>query len=118
MPALAVAPHQQPNAFATGRGPGHAVVCVTEGLMKLVDRDGLAGVLAHELGHVKNHDMLLQTLSATMAGAITNLARFGMHFAQVNALSAFKGGIASLFSTHPPTEQRIAALQAIARGER
>src|SRR6185295_18523589 len=54
------------------------VVCVTEGLTNVVDRDELEGVIAHELGHVLNRDMLLQTVSATMAGAITNLARFGM----------------------------------------
>jgi len=193
MPLLAVAPHTQPNAFATGRSPEHAVVCVTQGLMQLVDRNELAGVLAHELGHIKNRDMLLQTLSATMAGAITNLARFGMYvpgerggrspfgliaallapvaamiiqfaisrtrefkadatgaeisgqplalasalgklqaaaqripmavspamapLAQVNPLSAFHGGIATLFSTHPPTAERITRLESIARGE-
>jgi heat shock protein HtpX len=78
MPTVAIAPHAQPNAFATGRNPETAVVCVTEGLMKLVDRDELAGVIAHEPGHVRNRDMLLQTVSATMAGAITNIARFGM----------------------------------------
>jgi heat shock protein HtpX len=78
MPTVAVAPHAQPNAFATGRSPKNAVVCVTDGLMKLVDRDELEGVIAHELGHVRNRDMLLQTLSATMAGAITNVARAGM----------------------------------------
>jgi heat shock protein HtpX len=193
MPQVAIAPHDQPNAFATGRNPDHAVVCVTRGLMSLVNRDEAEGVIAHELGHIKNHDMLLQTLSATMAGAITNLARFGMYapseghrgsplaplaallaplaamviqfaisrsrefkadatgaeisgkplalasalaklqmaaqriplgvspamapLAQVNPLSAFRGGMASLFSTHPPTEERIARLQAIARGE-
>jgi len=191
MPMLAIAPHEQPNAFATGRSPEHAVVCVTEGLTKLVDRDELEGVIAHELGHIKNRDMLLQTLSATMAGAITNLSRFGMiaaggerrspmapiaallapfgamiiqfaisrsrefkadatgaeisgkplalasalgklqsaaqripmqvspamaPLAQVNPLSAYRGGIASLFSTHPSTEERISRLQAIARG--
>jgi heat shock protein HtpX len=194
MPTLAVAPHAQPNAFATGRNPENAVVCVTEGLMKLVDRDELEGVIAHELGHVKNRDMLLQTITATMAGAITNLARFGMYapsegrrgsplaplaallaplaamiiqfaisrtrefkadaagaeisgkplalasalgklqsaaqripmavspsmapLAQVNPLAAFHGGIAKLFSTHPPTEERIRALEVIARGGR
>ena len=78
MPAVAIAPHRQPNAFATGRNPGNAVVCVTQGLLGLVNEDELEGVLAHELGHVKNRDMLLQTVSATLAGAITNLARFGM----------------------------------------
>ena len=192
MPRLAVAPHAQPNAFATGRNPENAVVCVTQGLVQLVDRDELAGVLAHELGHVKNRDMLLQTVSATLAGAVTNLARFGMYapgegqrgsplaplaalaapfaamiiqfaisrtreykadatgaeisgqplalasalgklqvaarripmgvspamapLAQVNPLSAYHSGIATLFSTHPPTEERVRRLQEIARG--
>jgi heat shock protein HtpX len=192
MPTVAVAPHPQPNAFATGRSPENAVVCVTQGLMQLVDRDELAGVIAHELGHIRNRDMLLQTVSATMAGAITNLARFGMlapgergrrsplaplaalaapfaamiiqfaisrtrefkadaagaeisgqpmalasalgklqmaaqripmdvspamaPLAQVNPLAAYRGGIASLFSTHPPTEERMRRLEAIARG--
>jgi heat shock protein HtpX len=191
MPTVAIAPHAQPNAFATGRSPENAVVCVTEGLMQLVNRDELAGVIAHELGHIKNRDMLLQTVSATMAGAITNLARFGMYapreqrgsplaplaalaapfaamiiqfaisrtrefkadaagaeisgqplalasalgklqaaaqripmgvspamapLAQVNPLAAHQGGLASLFSTHPPTEERVRRLQVIARG--
>lgn len=191
MPTVAIAPHAQPNAFATGRSPENAVVCVTEGLMQLVNRDELAGVIAHELGHIKNRDMLLQTVSATMAGAITNLARFGMYapreqrgsplapiaalaapfaamiiqfaisrtrefkadaagaeisgqplalasalgklqsaaqripmgvspamapLAQVNPLAAHRGGLASLFSTHPPTEERVRRLQEIARG--
>jgi heat shock protein HtpX len=191
MPQVAIAPHQQPNAFATGRNAENAVVCVTEGLMALVNRDEAEGVIAHELGHIRNRDMLLQTVSATMAGAITNLARFGMYapsegrrgsplaplaallaplaamliqfaisrsrefkadaagaeisgkplalasaleklqaaarqvpmpvsptmapLAQVNPLSAFRGGLASLFATHPPTEQRVARLRAIAR---
>ena len=192
MPRVAIAPHQQPNAFATGRNAENAVVCVTEGLMQLVNRDEAEGVIAHELGHIRNRDMLLQTISATMAGAITNLARFGMvansggrrgsplaplaalmapvaamiiqfaisrsrefkadaagaeisgkplalasaleklqtaarripmpiapsmaPLAQVNPLSAFQGGIASLFSTHPPTAERVARLKQIARG--
>src|SRR5918999_2172179 len=80
MPTVAIAPHDQPNAFATGRNPEHAVVCVTEGIMRLVSRDELEGVIAHELAHIKNRDMLLQTISATMAGAISNLAHFGMFF--------------------------------------
>jgi heat shock protein HtpX len=79
MPTVAIAPHAQPNAFATGRNPEHAVVCVTEGLLQLVNQDELEGVLAHELGHVRNRDMFLQTLSATIAGAISNLARFGLY---------------------------------------
>ena len=74
MPTVAIAPHEQPNAFATGRTPEHAVVCVTAGIMRLVSRDELEGVIAHELAHIKNRDMLLQTVTATMAGAISNLA--------------------------------------------
>jgi heat shock protein HtpX len=193
MPTLAIAPHAQPNAFATGRNPQNAVVAVTEGILQLVSRDELEGVLAHELAHIKNHDMLLQTMSATLAGAISNLAHFGLFFgggrdddnsspvaglamailapiaamliqfaisrqrefkadavgaaisgrprslasalrkldsaahripmnvapavaplAQVNPLSAYRGGIASLFSTHPSTEERVARLEALA----
>ena len=194
MPTVAVAPHAQPNAFATGRNPEHAVVCVTEGIVNLVSRDELKGVIAHELAHIKNHDMLLQTMTATLAGAITNLAQFAFLFggrsddgedsnpivglamlilapiaamliqfaisrqrefradavgaqisgrpldlaralskldaaahripmhvspavaplAQVNPLAFKGGGIAKLFSTHPPTGERIARLEALA----
>jgi heat shock protein HtpX len=78
MPQVAIAPHEQPNAFASGRNPRHAVVCVTEGILQLVDRDELEGVLAHEIGHIRNGDILLQTLTATLAGAVGMLSRFGM----------------------------------------
>jgi len=78
MPRVAIAPHEQPNAFASGRNPRHAVVCVTEGILQLVDREELVGVLAHEIGHIKNGDILLQTLTATLAGAVGMLSRFGM----------------------------------------
>jgi heat shock protein HtpX len=80
MPTVAIAPHEQPNAFATGRNPEHAVVCVTEGILRVVPPDELEGVLAHELAHIKNHDMLLQTLTATMAGAISMLGNFALFF--------------------------------------
>ena len=80
MPTVAIAPHAQPNAFATGRNPEHAVVCVTEGIRRLVSREELEGVIAHELAHIKNRDMLLQTVAATMAGAISNLASFRLFF--------------------------------------
>ena len=73
MPTVAVAPHEQPNAFATGRNPEHAVVAVTTGILKYVPQDELEGVLAHELAHVKNRDMLITTLAAGIAGAISNL---------------------------------------------
>jgi heat shock protein HtpX len=193
MPTLAVAPQAQPNAFATGRNPEHAVVCVTDGILRLVSREELEGVLAHELAHVKNRDMLLQTVTATMAAAISNLAWMGMFaggrdddegsnpiagllmvilapiaaslvqlaisrqrefkadevgarisgrplalasalrkldagahqipmhvspaaapLAQVNPLAFSGGSVAKLFSTHPPTAERVARLQALA----
>jgi heat shock protein HtpX len=196
MPVVAIAPHAQPNAFATGRNPEHAVVCVTEGILKLVSPQELEGVLAHELAHVKNHDMLLSTIAATMAGAIGGVARTALFFggmgdrrsrgglgelvsiivapiaamliqfaisrqrefkadavgsqitgrpldlasaltkldaaahrvpmnvapsaaalAIVNPLAAMNGrALMNLFSTHPPTAKRVAALQAIASG--
>ncbi|MGQ0537768.1 MAG: zinc metalloprotease HtpX [Gemmatimonadaceae bacterium] len=80
MPTVAIAPHDQPNAFATGRNPEHAVVCVTQGLVSLMSRDEIEGVIAHELAHIKNRDMLLQTLTATMAGAISSIAHLGFFF--------------------------------------
>ena len=192
MPTVAIAPHAQPNAFATGRNPGHAVVCVTEGLLRTVGREELEGILAHELAHIRNRDMLLQTFTATLAGAVSNLAHVGLFFggsrddeggnpaagllmaivapiaamliqfaisrqrefkadavgaeisgrplalasalrkletaahqipmqvspaaaplAIVNPLAAF-GGMAKLFSTHPPTAERVARLETLA----
>jgi heat shock protein HtpX len=193
MPTVAIAPHAQPNAFATGRNYEHAVVCVTEGLMRTMQGPELEGVIAHELAHIKNRDMLLQTITATLAAAITNIAYFGMFFggrnregggnpilglvvmllapmaagliqmaisrqrefkadaegariagssqglasallrlesashsvpmevspaaaplAQVNPLAAVRGqGFTRLFSTHPPTEDRVARLRAM-----
>ena len=195
MPTVAIAPHAQPNAFATGRNPEHSVVCVTEGIVKLLSKDELEGVIAHELAHIKNHDMLLQTIAATIAGAISNLANFALFFgsaqhdeeggnpaagllmvilapiaamliqfaisrsrefkadavgaeiagrplplanalrkmdaaahkipmhvspaaaplAIVNPLAAYGGGITKLFSTHPPTAERVARLEGLAR---
>ena len=193
MPAVAIAPHEQPNAFATGRSPDHAVVAVTTGIMKYVPQEELEGVIAHELAHVKNRDMLITTIAAGMAGAISNLPylllfggrsdddghplaqlallllaplgamliQFGVSrqrefeadrvgaqilgrplplanalrrldalahripmevapaaapLAQVNPLAAQGGGVAKLFSTHPPTEERVARLEAMAAG--
>lgn len=85
MPTVAVAGKDQPNAFATGRNPENAVVCVTEGLLSLCDRgvmgrDELRGILAHELAHIQNRDMLIMTLAATMSAAIIMLSRFGLFF--------------------------------------
>ncbi|MHB0912041.1 MAG: zinc metalloprotease HtpX [Armatimonadota bacterium] len=80
MPKLYVVPNEAPNAFATGRDPNHAAVAVTEGLLRLLGKDEVEGVLAHELAHVKNRDMLISTIAATFAGAImmlASLARWG-----------------------------------------
>lgn len=195
MPVLAIASQAQPNAFATGRDPEHAVVCVTSGLLNIISQEELEGVVAHELAHIKNRDMLLQTFTATLAGAISylaNMAMWGAIFggndeeggnpvgailmmvlapiaaslvqmaisrqrefkadevgaeicgrplalasalqrleayahripmnvspaaaplAQVNPLAANGGGIAKLFSTHPPTKERVTALEKLA----
>ncbi|MDH3955997.1 MAG: zinc metalloprotease HtpX, partial [Desulfobacteraceae bacterium] len=73
-PRVYIIPQESPNAFATGRNPENAVVAVTEGLLKIMNRDELAGVLAHELAHVKNRDILIGSIAATMAGAIMMLA--------------------------------------------
>lgn len=80
MPKVYVVDNEQPNAFATGRNPEHAAVCVTSGLLKRVDDEELAGVLAHELGHVKHHDTLTMTIVATIAGAVSMLANFAFFF--------------------------------------
>ena len=195
MPVVAVARQQQPNAFATGRSPSHAVVAVTTGILQMMPQDELEGVIAHELAHIKNRDMLISTVAAGIAGMIGNLPwllmfmggrsddegrnplgelalvilapiaamliqfaisrqrefeadRVGAEIlgrpmplaqalrrldymahqipmnippaaaplAQVNPLSAMGGGMMKLFSTHPPTEERVARLEAMAAG--
>jgi heat shock protein HtpX len=194
MPRVAVAPQEQPNAFATGRSPEHAVVAVTTGILKYVPQDELEGVIAHELAHIKNRDMLISTVAAGIAGALSNLPyllmfgggrddegghpyaqlallllapigamliqfavsrqrefeadrvgamilgrplplakalvrldslahRIPMHvapaaapLAQVNPLASQGGAVARLFSTHPPTAERVARLEAMAAG--
>ena len=80
MPKLFVIPTDSPNAFATGRNPNHASVAVTAGILNLLTDEELEGVLAHELGHVNNRDILISSIAATIAGAITYLARFGFFF--------------------------------------
>jgi heat shock protein HtpX len=194
MPKVAVAPHEQPNAFATGRSPDHAVVAVTTGILKYMPQEELEGVIAHELAHIKNRDMLIATVAAGIAGALSNLpyllmfgggrdddngnpfAQVGLillapigamliqfavsrqrefeadrvgaqilgrpmplanalirldslahripmnvppsvaPLAQVNPLAAHGGGVARLFSTHPPTPERVARLEAMVPG--
>jgi len=195
MPVVAVAPHEQPNAFATGRSPSKAVVAVTTGILKAMPQDELEGVIAHELAHIKNRDMLITTIAAGIAGMIGNLPWLLLFFggsrddgerhpfvtiglailapiaamliqfaisrqrefeadrvgaeilgrplplakalrrldymaqripmnvapaaaplAQVNPLAAMGGGMMKLFSTHPPTEERVARLEAMAAG--
>lgn len=80
MPRVFTAENDQPNAFATGRNPQHAAVCVTSGLLARVSEEELAGVLAHELGHVKHRDTLTMTIAATIAGAVSMLANFTLFF--------------------------------------
>lgn len=75
MPKIYVIPMESPNAFATGRNPSHASVAVTQGILNLLDDEELEGVLAHELGHLRNRDILISSIAATLAGAITILAR-------------------------------------------
>jgi heat shock protein HtpX len=80
MPKVYLMNEAQPNAFATGRNPENAAVAVTTGLLERLTREEVAGVVAHELAHIKNHDTLIMTITATIAGAISMLAQFGMFF--------------------------------------
>src|SRR5450432_1747302 len=77
MPKIYVIPNESPNAFATGRNPEHASVAMTEGILNLLTDEELEGVLAHEIGHVRNRDILISSVAATLAGAITLIARMG-----------------------------------------
>jgi heat shock protein HtpX len=80
MPKLYLIPEQAPNAFATGRNPKHASVAVTEGLLQVMNDDEMEGVIAHELSHVRNYDILTTSIAATLSGAIFFIARMGMFF--------------------------------------
>ncbi|MBB5515439.1 heat shock protein HtpX [Rubricella aquisinus] len=84
MPAIYVIEEDQPNAFATGRDPSNAAVAATTGIMRLLTRDELAGVMAHELAHIKNRDTLIMTIAATVGGAISMMAQFGLWFGRGN----------------------------------
>ena len=96
MPKIYVIPTGSPNAFATGRNPAHASVAVTEGILNLLNDEELAGVLAHELGHVSNRDILISSIAATIAGAITFLARFGLFFGGGDRNERRGGGMGAL----------------------
>ncbi len=102
MPRIYVIPDDSPNAFATGCNPNHAAVAVTRGILNLLNDDELEGVLAHELGHVRNRDILTSSVAATLAGAITmaaSFARWGMIFGGIGGGDRRRGGggIGALF---------------------
>src|SRR5258707_7001973 len=92
MPKLYVIPTDSPNAFATGRNPQHASVAMTQGILQLLNDEELEGVLAHELGHVNNRDILISSIAATIAGAITFLSRFGFFFGGASDREDRRGG--------------------------
>jgi len=95
MPKVYLIPSDSPNAFATGRNPNHASVAVTQGILGLLNDDELEGVIAHELGHVRNRDILISSIAATLAGAITylaSIARWGMIFGGIRGSRDRDGG--------------------------
>jgi heat shock protein HtpX len=110
MPRVYLIPTDTPNAFATGRNPQHAVVAVTEGILRILDEEELEGVLAHELSHVKNRDVLISTIAATLAGAITYLA----HMAQWAAFFGGRGHDDEEGGVNPVSAMLMAVLAPIA----
>ena len=114
MPKIYVIPSDSPNAFATGRNPHHAAVAVTQGILNLLNDEELEGVLAHELGHVRNRDILTSSIAATLAGAITLLAqtaRFASFFGG-GSRDGRRGMTAAVFScsSSPPSLRRLFSL--------
>jgi heat shock protein HtpX len=102
MPKLYIIPQDQPNAFATGRNPERGVVAVTQGLLQMMNRDEVEGVIAHELAHIKNRDILIGSMAATFAGAITmlaNMAQWAMIFGGGRGGDDEDGGIGGLVGT-------------------
>lgn len=95
-PAVYVIETAQPNAFATGRNPANAAVAVSTGLMRVLNREELSGVIAHELAHIKHHDTAIMTVTATFAGAITMLANFAMFFGGTRERMGLMGTIAMM----------------------
>jgi heat shock protein HtpX len=96
MPRIYVIPTESPNAFATGRNPSHASVAVTHGILGLLTDEELEGVLAHELGHVSNRDILISSVAATVAGAVTMVSRFSFFFGGGSGRDRRGGGIGAL----------------------
>lgn len=99
MPKVYITPQAEPNAFATGRDPHHAAVAVTSGITQILDKQELEGVLAHEIAHIKNRDILISTIAATMAGAITmlaSIARWGLIFGGMGSDDDDGGGLAAI----------------------
>jgi heat shock protein HtpX len=96
MPRLFIIDDSSPNAFATGRDPQHAAVAATSGLLRILNREELAGVMAHELAHVKNRDILIGTIAATFAGAITSLTQMAMFSSMFGNRDNSGGGIGGL----------------------
>ena len=97
MPGVYVIDSDQPNAFATGRSPEKGAVAVSTGLMRLLSEEELAGVMAHELAHIKHRDTLIMTVSATIAGAISMLAQYGIYFRRRDGAAGLVGALIAMF---------------------
>ena len=110
MPRVYLMDSPQPNAFATGRNPQRAAVCATTGLLNTLSRDEIAGVIGHELAHVRNHDTLTMTITATIAGAISMLAQFNMFFR-----GGGRGIVGSVLMDLAYNERNIEKVVALAR---